>query len=240
VKCRSRPQQGFTLIEVVLSMALTAMLLTLLSSGMYSVVRDWDNDTDVLDTQLNETVAILQVERALQGAFPHSYLDPESLGRFIYFPGEDESLAWVSSVSPQRRGGLTAWWLENDSEQGVLLRLAPAMSDNPTARLENTEPVVLLESYTATFSYLYEELDGSRRWRDDWPGDQLGVLPLAVHILFSPVDADAARARPLEVVARIRANEHRTIRPSFAVQSDIGVSGFGGSRQAGPRSGGSR
>lgn len=236
---RSRSQRGFTLIEVVLAMALTAMLLTLLSGGMYSVVRDWDNDTDILDTQLNETVALLQVERALQGAFPHSYLDTESLGRFIFFPGEDASLAWVSAVSPQRRGGLTAWWLENDDE-GVLLRLAPAMSDNPTARLESTEPVLLLENYAATFSYLYEEADGSKRWRDDWPGDQLGALPLAVHILFSPVDADAARTRPLEVVARIRANEHRTIRPAFAVQSDTGVGGFGSSRQAGPRSGGSR
>lgn len=233
-------QQGFTLIEIVLSMALTAMLLTLLSSGMYSVIRDWEGDTDSLEVRLNETVAILQIERALQGAFPHSYLDQESMGRFIYFLGEDDSLAWVSSVSPQRSGGLMAWWLENDPDEGLLLHLAPAMSDNPTERLQSSEPVVLLENYTATFSYLYEELDRSKRWRDDWPGDEMAVLPLAVHVLLTPIDRDAASADTLEVVAVIRANEHRTIRPAFSSQSDSGVSGFNSNRQPRPQRGGPR
>ena len=39
---------GFTLIEVVLSLALTAMLLSLLSTGMYAVMNDWENDTAAL------------------------------------------------------------------------------------------------------------------------------------------------------------------------------------------------
>lgn len=208
-------QRGFTLIEIILSLALTAMLLSLLSTGMYGVMNDWESDTSALDERLDETIAILQLERALQGAFPHSYRDDESLGRYVYFQGADESLSWVSAVSPQRSGGLTAWQLESVNNEGVYLKLAPAMSDNPSPRLENAEPRLLLPHYTARFSYLYEELDFSKRWRDDWPGQELAVLPLAVHIRLTPVDARNTGDLELDIVARIRANEHRSIRPAF-------------------------
>jgi general secretion pathway protein J len=208
-------QKGFTLIEIILSLALTAMLLSLLSTGMYAVMNDWEDDTSALDERLDETIAILQLERALQGAFPHSYRNEDALGRFVYFQGEDERLSWVSTVSPQRSGGLTAWELESVEGEGVYLRLAPAMSDNPSASLEDAETRLLLPHYTAQFSYLYEELDFSKHWRDDWPGHELSVLPLAVHIRLIPVEADSRDEGELDVIARIRANEHRSIRPAF-------------------------
>lgn len=209
-------EAGFTLIEIILSLALTAMLLSLLSTGMYTVMNDWESDTSALDASLDETVAILQLERALQGAFPHSYQDYETLGRFVYFDGQDETLSWVSTVSPQRSGGLTAWRLESVDGEGVYLQLAPAMSDNPEQRLEDTEPVLLLENYTATFSYLYEELDFTKQWREEWPGAELQILPLAVHVLLTPMDDAAAEDEPLNILARIRANEHREIRANLS------------------------
>lgn len=212
LSCRS--EGGFTLIEVVLSLALTAMLLSLLSTGMYAVMNDWENDTAVLDGQLDQTVAMLQLERALQGAFAHSYRDPDTLGRLVYFQGEDDTLSWVSTVSPQRSGGMTAWRLESRDDEGVTLRLAPAKSDDPTARLDEAEPVALLPGYTARMRYLYEELDFSKQWRDDWPGAERFALPLAVHVLLTSRDA-ADSDRPVNLIARIRAHEHRDLRPAF-------------------------
>jgi len=225
-------QSGFTLIEVILSLALTAMLLSLLSTGMYSVMNDWENDTKALDETLDETVAILQLERALQGAFPHSFRDEESLSRFVYFEGDSEVLTWVSTVSPQRSGGLTAWYLESDNQDGVSLRLAGAMSDDPTSRLENAEPRILLPNYTATFSYLYEELDFSKQWSDDWSGRTLFTLPLAVHVRLTPIDPDADREDELDIIARIRANTHRSLRPAFGGSPSVGT-GFSTTPQLG-------
>ncbi|MBL6754389.1 MAG: prepilin-type N-terminal cleavage/methylation domain-containing protein, partial [Pseudomonadales bacterium] len=46
-------QQGFTLIEVLLALALTALLLTLLSTGMYVVARDWNDESGRLETALD-------------------------------------------------------------------------------------------------------------------------------------------------------------------------------------------
>lgn len=212
-------QRGFTLIEIILSLALTAMLLSLLSTGMYTVMKDWEKDTDSLDENLDETVAILQLERALQGAFPHSYRDEESLGRFVYFKGADDTLSWVSSVSPQRTGGLTAWHLQSIADEGIYLRLAPAMSDNPDLRLEAADPILLIPHYTAEFDYLYEELDFSKRWRQDWYGEDMQALPLAVSVTLTPIDKDLVPTGTLNIIARIRANEHRALRPAATPQS---------------------
>ena len=64
-------QVGFTLVEMILSLGLTALLLGLLSSGVYIVADDWNRNADVLDKSLDQALAVLQIDRALHGAFPH-------------------------------------------------------------------------------------------------------------------------------------------------------------------------
>ncbi|MYA36598.1 MAG: hypothetical protein F4Y34_08040 [Gammaproteobacteria bacterium] len=212
---RARANSGFTLIEVLLALGLTAALLGLLSSAVFVVASDWNRDSNVLDRNLDDSLAVLQLDRALHGAFPHSWMDEEELIRRVYFRGEDETLSWVSTVSPQRTPGLTAWQLFNDPELGVALKLAPAFSDNPDARLEQAEASLLLPGYQASFQYLYTELDESRQWTGEWYGDENLALPLAVYVLFEPI---AGEGEPMEVVARIRNRQHRSIQPAAPQQ----------------------
>jgi general secretion pathway protein J len=209
-----RNARGFTLIEVILALALTATLLGLLSTGVYVVARDWNRSADQLDRNLDEALAILQIDRALHGAFPHGYLDPEALTRFVYFVGEDDYLSWVSTVSPQRQPGLMAWELFSD-EEGVHLTLAPAFSDDPRERLAEAEPRLILPGYRASFSYLYDELDQSRQWRSDWLGEEAQALPLAVYVRFSPLDERSETVEELQVVARINNRENRNLRANL-------------------------
>jgi general secretion pathway protein J len=194
------------------------MLLGLLSTGAYIVAEDWNRNSDSLDANLDDAVAILQIDRALQGAFPHSYTNEDTLTRQIYFTGEDDFVSWVSAVSPQRTPGLTAWELFTVDDEGVYLALAPAYSDNPAERLSESEPQLILPGYAAEFSYLYEELDESKRWRDDWEAEEYLGLPLAVYVRFEPDDRDR---EVLEIVARIRSNEHRSIRPNTGLQQGL-------------------
>lgn len=203
---------GFTLIEVILALALTTMLLGLLSSAVFIMARDWNRNSDQLDRELDEALAILQIDRALQGAFPHSFTNEETLSRQIYFDGSDDELRWVSTVSPQRTPGLMTWVLFAERDEGVYLTLVPAFSDNPTERLEQAEPQLILPGYQLTFRYLYEDLNEDKRWRDEWDGQELSGLPLAVYVRFDPEDRDDGS---LEIVARVRANEHRSIRPNI-------------------------
>jgi hypothetical protein len=64
------------------------------------------------------------------------------------------------------------------------------------------------------FSYLYEELGESKLWTDEWIGREAQSLPLAVYVRFIPMDELQAEKEELEIVARIRNNEHRSIRPN--------------------------
>ena len=207
-------QTGFTLVEIILSLGLTALLLGLLSSGVYIVAEDWNRNSDVLDKSLDQALAVLQIDRALHGAFPHSYTNFDTLGREIYFHGEDDYISFVSTVSPQRSPGLTVWEMYSVADEGVYLSLVPAFSDNPTQRLSESEPLLVLGNYTAEFSYLYQDLNENRLWIDEWLGEEQLSLPLAVYVHFVPERDFEDVNEELEIVARIKNNQHRSIRPT--------------------------
>lgn len=210
---RSGAQQGFTLVEVMLALALTSLILGLLSTGVYIVAEDWNRNSDVLDESLDDALVILQIDRALHGAFPHSFTDLDTLTRQIYFIGEDDYLSWVSAVSPQRSPGLTTWELYSN-EEGVYLSLVPAFADDPTERLQQSEPRLILPGYEIEFAYLFEDLDQRKVWRDEWRGEEALSLPLAVYVNLLPFRELEDRKEPIEIVARIKNNEHRSINPN--------------------------
>ncbi|PCI77076.1 MAG: hypothetical protein COB20_09080 [SAR86 cluster bacterium] len=214
---RKDKQTGFTLVEIILSLGLTALLLGLLSSGVYIVADDWNRNSDVLDKSLDQALVVLQIDRALHGAFPHSYTNFDTLGREIYFHGEDDYLSFVSTVSPQRSPGLTVWEMYSVVDEGVYLSLVPAFSDEPTERLNESEPILILENYTAEFSYLYQDLNENRLWLDEWFGEEEQSLPLAVYVRFIPQRDFEDVNEELEIVARIKNNQHRSIRPTTNV-----------------------
>ena len=209
---------GFTLIEVLLALGLTTLLLGLLSTSVFIVGADWNRSSNSLDESLDKSLAILQLDRALHGAFPHSYTNEDTLSRQIYFTGENDYLSWVSTVSPQRMPGLTAWELFEVPGEGVYVRLTPAFSDNPFLRLEESEPILMLPEYSLNFNYLYEDLDQNKIWTDSWEAQDLLSLPLAVYVMLRPFSEEDDE---FEIIARIRNNEHRSIRPNELELRDL-------------------
>ena len=206
------------LIEVLLALGLTTLLLGLLSTSVFIVGADWNRSSNSLDENLDKSLAILQLDRSLHGAFPHSYTNEETLNRQIYFTGENDYLSWVSTVSPQRMPGLTAWELFEVPGEGVYVRLTPAFSDNPFLRLEESEPILMLPEYSLNFNYLYEDLDQNKIWTDSWEAQDLLSLPLAVYVMLRPFSEEDDE---FEIIARIRNNEHRSIRPNELELRDL-------------------
>ena len=218
MRTEQKANNGFTLIEVILALGLTSLLLGLLSTSVFIVASDWNRNSRNLDDNLDEALAVLQIDRALHGAFPHSFTNEETLSRQIFFTGEKDYLAWVSTISPQRSPGLTTWELYSVSGEGVYLGLVPAYSDNPSVRLEQSSPTLLFPDHDIEFSYLYEELEEDKVWTDQWEAQELLSLPLAVHMRLIPYDP---YLESIEVLARLRNNEHRSIRPNDLERLDL-------------------
>ena len=207
-------QSGFTLLEIMVSMTLTAMLLGMLSAGIYSVVNDWQNETSVLDESLDKSLALLQIERALVAAFPHSYIDYDTYERTVYFFGNEFEMSWVSTVSPQRRTGLTAWRLISDADEGLQLMMTPAFSDNPDFRFEEMEATTILSNYRAEIQYLVQRNEQEKEWIEEWDGLEMQSLPIAIHIVFTPID-EMLDGEVLEVLAAIKTWRHEDIQPTI-------------------------
>jgi general secretion pathway protein J len=209
-------QNGFTLIEVLIALSLASVVLAILSVGFSSIAKDWARTEKQLEKELDASLGLLQIERALEGAFPHLYKDRKENRSFIFFQGKKNQLSWVTTVSPQRQAGLTAWQLKQGKDkQGLSIQVAPAYADNPSSRLEKAKHIVLFEDYRVTFEYLdihpRNRLtdDQKEKWLKEWDGKRLQSLPHAVRIILKQPD----NTEHLELIASIAANEHRSLKP---------------------------
>ncbi|MCP4701295.1 MAG: prepilin-type N-terminal cleavage/methylation domain-containing protein [Gammaproteobacteria bacterium] len=211
-------QSGFTLIELIIALTLSSMVLVLLAGGMNVVLKDWERSGSRLEDNLDNALGLLQIERAFQGAFPHLYLEKDKNKKYIYFEGEDKEVTWVSTVSPGRETGLTAWKLKRGKDgKGLDAYLVPAFAGNPEKNLKKTDPIALFENYKAYFEYL--EVDERKRgdskekvkWQKEWSGKERQSLPYAVRLRLEKSGKNPLP--PVEIVALILAREHATLRP---------------------------
>jgi len=205
---------GFTLLEILIALTLSTLVMLTLAMGMNVVLKDWTRSSNRLEDSIDKVLVLLQIERALEGAFPHTYIDRDENKKYIFFEGEEEEMAWVSTVSPGRQPGFTAWQLlPDDEETGIQIRIVPAFVTDPTKRLEeHATSVTALEGYKAYFEYLYvdEKITDDTKWLKKWSAKKLQSLPNAVRVrLESDMDTD----EPLEIVAVIQAHQHQRIRP---------------------------
>ena len=205
---------GFTLIELLIALALSASVMLLLSAGMHVVLKDWERNGSRLEQSLDQVLVLLQLERALDAAYPHTYFDEKKKQPIVFFIGEEDKLAWVSTLSPGRKPGLTAWQLTPSEEgnDGVEIRTIPAFATDPTEPLDEIEePIVVFEGYDVNFEYLYfdEQFDDKdTEWLEEWDGEKRRSLPNAVRIVL---ENQEERDQSLEIIAHIKAFEHSSL-----------------------------
>lgn len=207
-------ENGFTLLELILSLTLSALVVLLLITGSSLITRNWHRQGSVLDEEMTRALSLLQIERALTGAFPHLYKDTEEdnvAKPYIYFEGGAREVRWVSTFSPLRQKGLAAWRLAAGAEGELQLYVAPVFADNPDARLEAAPPHPVVPGYSAVFQYLVEE-NREKKWVDEWSARKFRSLPLGVYVRLIPLDRNSG-SLPFEITARIGAREHASLRP---------------------------
>jgi general secretion pathway protein J len=189
----ARAQRGFTLIEMIVAMALLAAMMALLYSGITFALRSWDagaaNGQRVADRRIGENF----LRRELMELFPMRWKDPMTL-KFA-FDGQRDTLRFVSSrPAGVTQGGLSLVGLA--VEQGatprehhfVMRRAMPDDAAKDFGPLDQADRIVLVEDVNdVTFAYFGSENDFTDpKWYDTWTFD--GRIPQMVRISMRDTD----------------------------------------------------
>ena len=78
-------QSAFTLIELLIALTLSTLVMLMLAAGMNTVLNEWTRSSNRLEESLDKVLVLLQIERALESAFPHKYRDQEENKDYIFF-----------------------------------------------------------------------------------------------------------------------------------------------------------
>jgi general secretion pathway protein J len=183
-------QRGFTLIELVVAMALLGTMMLLLYSGLSFSLRGWDagdaNGRRSVDRRIGENF----VRRELSELFPMRWKEPMAV-KFAFEGGRDH-LKFVSSRPADiSQGGLSLVGLEVQEEgRGsrkknlVMRRAMPDDEAKSFAPLDAAEPFVLIAGVdSVVFEYFGAENDFTPpQWNDAWKWDARVPEMIRLHI----------------------------------------------------------
>ena len=208
--------QGFTLLELLISLSLSSVLLVVLVISFNQLSRIWENNNNQLDEKIDQSLIIMEIEKALSAAYPYTFKSEVSLKNKIFFVGENNKLQWISTVSPSYNDRIMIWSIAL-SDKGFKLLVTPVLSGDPSNKIQHAlnnnknSEMLLFTQYKVTPSYLFNEASGNQEWLDSWPTDERQSLPNAIRLNFSATDDDS-ELKSYDIISPIAANQTQLIR----------------------------
>jgi len=201
-------QRGFTLVELVIAMALLGAMMVLLYSGLTFGLRGWDAADANGRRTADRRIAFNFLRREIGETFPMRFKDSMTLK--MAFEGRENSLRFVSS----RPAGISASGLSLvglQVEEGadrrarnlVMRRAMPDDAAKDFGPLDKAETSILFEGIdSVAFQYYGSENDFTEAtWVDSW--DFAARIPQMVRVRIKVADGSMLP----EMVVRIVLSE---------------------------------
>jgi prepilin-type N-terminal cleavage/methylation domain-containing protein len=196
----ARSDAGFSLIEVVVSMIVLALILAYLPSNVRFVRDTWDS-TGRLDRQLGQEGAKDFITARLAEAMP--LYDVSAAAPRLLFAGEPNALSFIA---PSQNGPIGAGLYRFDlatRPAGTGVSLVAVMQPFGAPEGQGEEHTLVEEAASAAFRYLGRvERLGKANWKDRWPGAD--TLPDAVELTLTSKRRGEPPVRRLVVQLRLR------------------------------------
>lgn len=202
----SRLPRGFTLLEILLALALMALMML----GLWGALAGATRVTRSADALMARSENVRTVQQFLRRHVAAAGMMPWTDGhgtRLRVFEGHPTSMQYVAPLPMQSgHAGLYVQVLSlQKTASGAVLRLAwRPYANDASAPAAPTEHVLLTDLRGGKFQYLAAAAFGKpAAWRDDWQA--VNSLPLAVRIRLDP--AWSTRVAFPELVIRLHAGE---------------------------------
>jgi general secretion pathway protein J len=190
---------GFTLVEVIIALAIVGALLVIAFGGLRVAVSSWRRGDERAETQQHIRTLTLTIARAVGASHPYTAPRQEGETAQILFSGQADRLEFVTQSSPFPTPIPVAF-------TAVVIELATGEQPKLVIRqrvLPNHDPFkdapALLEDEsirTLQLSYL-----GEGGWQDEWNAQTETALPRAIRIALGRGEATSERPLPALTVA---------------------------------------
>ena len=178
----TRDQRGFTLLELVLALAIVGALVVIAFGGVRIALASWRQGEDRAESYQHLRGVALTLGRTIGSAYPYNGPRSDTPTAALLFAGTPSSLELVTQTAPFPASvpiAFTAVVIElgtTGEHRGLVIRQRFLPNRNPF-----TDAVVVFNDPTLTeltFSYL----DDAGAWQDTWDVETQKRLPKAIRV----------------------------------------------------------
>jgi len=186
-KLRVRNNDGFTLLELTISIMLIGIIVLIVVGAMRLGMRSVESGERKIDSSERAQSSLNIIDSQIQSFVPLSYVSEDGTRKY-YFKGERESMQFSTNYSiwGGERGYVTATYSVRTDESG---RQVLYVSENVVG-MEGTRETGLFDSFERIyFEYFFKaptEQEG--KWVDQWTDETSTPQKVRLHFVEGPND----------------------------------------------------
>jgi general secretion pathway protein J len=197
-----RSEGGFTLLEVVIALAIVGALLAVAFGGLRVALSAWRKGEDRAEAHQHARTLTTVLARSIAGAYPYRISAEEAPEPVVQFDGQPDRLSFVTLAAPFPLAAPIAFTavrfeIESGDEPGLAVRERALPNQDVFSK---AAPVFRDPAVTAlSFRYLRPGGD----WEERWDGASEEGLPAAVQVsLNATLDGRATVFPPITISLR--------------------------------------